>query len=53
MERIILRKIGTISCKKISAKNKCFFVAKNNAKVQIWDHLQFNYMVQINAQIQN
>ena len=30
-ERIILRKISTISCNKISAKNKCFF-AKNKCK---------------------
>ena len=29
---------------KIGAKNKCFF-AKNSEKVQIWDHLKFNYMV--------
>ena len=31
-------------CFKISAKNKCF-LKKISAKVQIWDHLQFNYMV--------
>ena len=31
---------------KISAKNIYFFVAKKNVqKVQIWDHLQFNYKV--------
>ena len=31
---------------KISAKNKCvFFWRKISAKLQIWDHLQFNYMV--------
>ena len=30
---------------KISAKNKCFFLQKISAKVQIWDHLEFNYMV--------
>ena len=30
---------------KTSAKNKCFFLQKISAKVQIWDHLQFNYMV--------
>ena len=30
---------------KRSAKNKCFFLQKISAKVQIWDHLQFNYMV--------
>ena len=28
---------------KISAKNNNF-LAKNSVKVQIWDHLQFNYM---------
>ena len=28
---------------KISAKNKCF-LHKISAKMQIWDHLQFNYM---------
>ena len=30
---------------KISAKKKCFFLQKISAKVQIWNHLQFNYMV--------
>ena len=30
---------------KISAKNKFFFLQKISAKVQIWDHLQLNYIV--------
>ena len=30
---------------KISGKNKCLFWEKISAKVQIWDHLLFNYMV--------
>ena len=34
--------ISTISCKK-SDKISVFY-AKNSAKVQIWDHVQFNYM---------
>ena len=30
---------------KISTKNNCFFWHKISAKVQIWDHVQLNYMV--------
>ena len=30
---------------KISAKNKFSFCKKRSAKVKLWDHLQFNYMV--------
>ena len=30
---------------KINAKNKFFFLQKISVKVQIWDHLRFNYMV--------
>ena len=30
---------------KISVKDKCFFCKKISAKVQISDHLQFNYLV--------
>ena len=33
-----------IELQKISAKNK-YFLHKISAKVQIWDRLQFNYMV--------